>query len=116
MWDADARMVVPGIASRFDGVRCRTVSNFNAWVKLTMTIERILDGIHSSKRRVGHRLGSSVKELDEALVVWLNQAGDNYIERATSSVPPHMLLLKLVGPHLNYGMSNIGSRRTSFFV
>lgn len=98
MWDADVRMVVPGIASRFDGVRCRTVSNLNAWIKLTMTIERILDGIPSSKRKVGQRAGSSIKELDEALVIWLKQAGDNYIETPTLSVPPHMLLLKLVGP------------------
>lgn len=108
MWDADARMVIPGIASRFDGVRCLTVSNFIAWVRLTMIIEKILDCIPPNNRRVEQRQGNSVKELDEALVVWLKQAGGNYVETATLTIPPHMLLLKLVGPTLTVRCQNTG--------
>ena len=68
-----------------------------------MTIEKILDEIPLRKRRSEQRQGSSVKELDKALVDWLKQAGDNYVETATLSIPPHMLLLKLVGPTLTMG-------------
>ena len=89
-------MVIPGIATQFDGVRCLTVSNFNAFVKLTVIIEKILDGIPPNKRRSQHTHGGSVNELDESLVAWLNQAGDIYVETATLSTPPHRLLLKLV--------------------
>ena len=79
-----------------------------------MTIERILDVIPSSRRRVGQRLGSSVKELDDALVVWLKQAGDIYIETATLSIPPHMLLLKLVGSTFTMGCQISANDTLSF--
>ena len=98
MWDTDVRMVIPSIASRFDGVRCRTVSNFNAWVELTIIIEKILDAVPLSKRKAEQGSGNTVKQLDDALVDWLVQVGDNYVETATMSVPTHMMLLKLVCP------------------
>ena len=96
MWEADARMVIPGIATQFDGVRCLTVSNFNAFVKLTVIIEKILDGISPNKRRSHHTHGSGVKEMDESLTAWVKQAGDVYVQTVSLSTPPHRLLLKLV--------------------
>lgn len=95
MWETDARMVIPGIAGQFDGVRCLTVSNFNAFVKLMVLIEKILDGISPSKRKSHHTHGSGVKDMDESLIAWVKQAGDVYVQTASLSTPPHRLLLKL---------------------